>query len=436
MLVKSMKIAVLHHLGGGNLGDEASFKSVIQNILARLPEAKVHAFTMNPDDTSARYGIPAFPIRRYTWSHGYCAAPIHKPKDRFRSRLALACFRPVRIVKAFALEVAFLFRSFCKVREYDQLVVSGGGQLTGRDGPWSFPYGLFIWLSLARLARVRRVFLNIGAGPLATGLASFFSIGALDAADYVSFRDSRSAAVVRQQGYKGLGQVVGDNVYLLHLPRPVTSLAKKARPIVGVAPIPFPFCNPQEVLSGSQQIYDNYIDKFAQFTLQLTESSHTVELFGLDFGVDTRAVEDLRILLRRQYNLYLSPNREDRTVNELLARYAALEYVVTCRFHGVVFAHILNKPVLAVAHHPKVITAMADLGLSEYCFNIADFRVDQLSNAFFSMVRNRAEIKRTMKVKLAEYRAHLDAQYDELFLPSRREFATRLQEEENAVALS
>jgi hypothetical protein len=39
----------------------------------------------------------------------------------------------------------------------------------------------------------------------------------------------------------------------------------------------------------------------------------------------------------------------------------------TCRFHGVIFAHLLNKPILAVARHPKVTELMVGLELSNYC---------------------------------------------------------------------
>jgi len=40
-----------------------------------------------------------------------------------------------------------------------------------------------------------------------------------------------------------------------------------------------------------------------------------------------------------------------------------MDYVVTYRFHGVIFAHLLNKPILAVARHPKAIELMAGLDL-------------------------------------------------------------------------
>jgi len=43
-----------------------------------------------------------------------------------------------------------------------------------------------------------------------------------------------------------------------------------------------------------------------------------------------------------------------------------MDYVVTCRFHGMIFAHLLNKPILAVARHPKVTELMAGLELFGY----------------------------------------------------------------------
>jgi polysaccharide pyruvyl transferase WcaK-like protein len=55
-----------------------------------------------------------------------------------------------------------------------------------------------------------------------------------------------------------------------------------------------------------------------------------------------------------------------KSTHDLLATMSGMDYVITCRFHGVVFAHLLNKPVLAIAHHPKVVDLMTDLELSSY----------------------------------------------------------------------
>jgi len=92
-----------------------------------------------------------------------------------------------------------------------------------------------------------------------------------------------------------------------------------------------------------------------------------------------------------------------------------MDYVVTCRFHGVIFAHLLNKPVLAIAHHPKVIDLMADLELSNYCVDIRHFDPDMLAERFAALVVNSEEVKRRMAVILTKKRRWLSTQFDELF---------------------
>ena len=58
------KIGLLHHVGGGNLGDDATLDAVAGNIKRRWPNAEIVAFSMNPDDTETRHGIMSYPIRR------------------------------------------------------------------------------------------------------------------------------------------------------------------------------------------------------------------------------------------------------------------------------------------------------------------------------------------------------------------------------------
>ncbi len=53
-----------------------------------------------------------------------------------------------------------------------------------------------------------------------------------------------------------------------------------------------------------------------------------------------------------------------------------------------IFAHPLNKPILALAHRPKVTELMAGLELSDYCVDIRDFDVSWLTERFSSMVNN------------------------------------------------
>jgi len=105
------------------------------------------------------------------------------------------------------------------------------------------------------------------------------------------------------------------------------------------------------------------------------------------------------------------------TIATLLSHMSSMDYIITCRFHGVVFAHLMNIPVIALSHHPKVSTLMNDLGLAEYCLSIDTFDQELLMAAFSRMVADKMSIKARMAEKLALYKHELTAQFDRLFAP-------------------
>ena len=192
------RIGLLDHLGGGNLGDDATLAAVRQNIKSRWPEAEIIGLSMNPLDTEKRHAIPSFPIRRKSWSSSFIrgdrnlCATSPKPaqgrillKAQLKSALRKLPFLLgvlrllnliiLRLPKEIVSEVWFLYESLRISKSLDLLVISGGGQLLDCwGGPLEFPYTIWKWVFLARLARVKRVFLNVGAGPIDHRLSMFF----------------------------------------------------------------------------------------------------------------------------------------------------------------------------------------------------------------------------------------------------------------------
>jgi polysaccharide pyruvyl transferase WcaK-like protein len=424
------KIALLHHVGGGNLGDDATLDVVVHNIKRRWPHAVMVALSMNPGDTQKRHGIPSYPIRTKTWSFGYDPA---RPEEASlkqtvkalvsKHRLLLRLIRAlntvvIRLPRIVFSEVAFLLASRRLIKSFDVLVVSGGGQLTEWGGPWGFPYTLFKWALLAKSVRVKCVFLNLGAGPLCHPLSKLFVTRALRAAEYVSFRDEASRALVHDLGFTGKSHVSPDSVYSLAFSSPtVAALRSSQQPVVGVAPMPY--CDPR-VYPGekNQAAYDEVIRKLAMFSSWLVAHSYSLALFGTDIGVDPLAIEDLEVTLQKRHRIaagqYVVKDGVT-SLQQLLATISGMDYVVTCRYHGVVFAHLLNKPVLAVAHHPKVTHLMSDLGMSTYCIDIQSFDATLLIDRFAALVSNADEIKNEMSARLATYQQRLERQFDDVF---------------------
>jgi polysaccharide pyruvyl transferase WcaK-like protein len=412
----SAKIALLHHTGGGNLGDDASIESIIENIRARWPRATITAFSMNPGDTARRHGIPAYPIRRHTWTVGY---EVRAEATSMHGSGFLHWFRTtrnaaVRLPRAIFGEFAFLMSARRRIKTFDVLILAGGGQLTERSGPWAFPYAIFVWFLLARSAGVNCVVLNVGAGPLTGALSKFFVTHALFAADYASFRDEESQILARNIGFTGKSYVFPDNVYALKTPLPIRDYPKRRdQPVVGIAPMDYPV-DPLFDVRTKKIIYEDLIARLAKFASILNRSSYLWTVFGTDIGVDPAAVQDLRMSLQNEYEIATS-YESVTSLNDLLLKMSELDYVVTCRFHGVVFAHLLNKPVLAVSPHPKVTNLMKELGLSKYCLDIRAFDPAQMAETFECLVKDSDEVRDRMASTLNDHKARLQRQFDELW---------------------
>src|SRR5262249_18133956 len=178
------KIGLLDHVGGGNLGDDATLDAVAGNIKRRWPNAEIVAFSMNPDDTETRHGIRSQPIRRKGWSIGYKPAGTEatlKETVKALTRKYSAVFYLLKAAHAVVClpvevfrELSFLVSSRRNIKCFDLLIISGGGQLTEKGGPGGFPYTIFQWVVLARSAGVRGLVFNIGAGLLDSALSTSF----------------------------------------------------------------------------------------------------------------------------------------------------------------------------------------------------------------------------------------------------------------------
>ena len=438
MVRTSQQIGLLHHMGGGNLGDDASLGAVMQNIKTRWPDAKIVGFSMNPEDTLTRHGIRCYPIRALTWRFGNKSSDGRKTfKEKVKSavskyRLLFRLLKAIYVVairppRTFCREVVFLVKSFRVLRSCDLLVITGGGQLvessggpwTFLGGPWSFPYTIFKWMLLARLAHAKTIVLNVGAGPLVSLVGKGFVRGALSLSDYVSFRDEQSRALVQQTGFRGKTHVFVDSAYSRDVSALTTrGTGKRRNGVVGLAPMAYG--DPRLSAKHGHTTYDSYIQQLGLFGAWLVRNDYCVTLFCTDIGIDPPAVVDVEKIIRTCTGI--SNDNSDVlcrvhqwTIEELLSNMSSMDYVVTSRFHAVVFAHMLNKPVLAISNHVKVNTLMNELGLSEYCVDADKCNSNLLAGTFVSLVSNRDEIKSRMAEKLASYKEKLSNQFDELF---------------------
>jgi polysaccharide pyruvyl transferase WcaK-like protein len=389
---------------------------------------------MDPEDSARRHGIPCFAIRQSVfpfereWSS---ASPPAEPTraDKLKAALKKAgpLFRAVKAIRhamivrpaRFIRETMFLGRSLLLVREFDLIVICGGGQLLDWGGPWAFPYTMFKWILLARCARAKCIFLNSGAGPLDASLSRWFIKRALSMADYISLRDRASGELLRKIGFRGKIEVVADAAWGLRLPDGVTKARSEPQEelVIGIAPMAYGDSSRHWVDDNSG--YRRLIDSLAEFSGRMLERGHRIKLFSSDIWFDSQAIADLDAAIHRNYPA-AAADRVTREpiadVSDLLAALSRLDCYVTCRFHGVVLASLLNVPAIALAPHPKVTTLMEDMGLSDYCVDISRSDADDLTARADRLIANMDDVKARIGRHVAQYQSLLDSQFDGLFL--------------------
>ena len=422
-----LHIAILGHVGNGNLGDEAIIAAVIARLRAMAPGVGLVAFSTNPRDTTARHGVPAFPIR--PGLERRAGKPAGGEPRPWAAAVAggvrripwlKAALRPVARVGRFALgawrELWFDIQSFRRLRHVRVAVFAGSAQLSDDvGGAFAYPLTILRWSVLARLRGAAVSVASMGAGPADTRLGRMFLRLALRLTAHRSFRDPTSLAVARGLGAPEPNLLVRD-LALSH-PRLAEAAppARAGAPCVGI--------NPLSIYGGaSWQVhdrapYERYVAAHAELALGLVGQGWRVVLFGTQLVMDPEPIRDVLDRLEAIAPAAAGAVETAADVTEvthLLDRVATFDLAVATRYHGVLLALASGVPTVAVAYHPKTRDLMEHFGLGAWCLPI-----DGLTgSALLDRVNGLASDLPAVRAALAERRgrdlADLLAQYDQL----------------------
>lgn len=429
-LSSAKKIGLMGPFGFGNLGDGAIQQAMLQNIESYCPEAQVHGFSLNPNDTEKRHGIPSFPICKYgDWAHrqwwqGNGNNKFIVSLDKIHTKIATFpnkwLRRSITIPLSALLEVLAWWRAFKTLKGFDALIVSGGGQLDDYwGGPWVHPFTLLMWGFLAKLNGTKYLIVSVGAGPLDRPLSRLFTKATLSLADYRSFRDEDSKKYIeRVVGFSKDDPVYPDLAHSLKLTNYLnTPIQTKYRPIVvGIGPMTY--FDPRVWPEKDGAIYWGYLTKLASFVSWLIQKQYGILFFTGEALCDRPVIKDLRNILPKNGITYSEGQIIEEpieTVDDLMTQLAMTDLVVASRFHGVLLSQLMNKPVLALSYHPKIDMLMTDTGQSNYCLSIDTFEVDALKERFIALEANRESIKEQLTQRTQKYQAALDEQYQRIF---------------------
>jgi polysaccharide pyruvyl transferase WcaK-like protein len=426
-------VALLSPSGWGNLGDAAIVDSVIQAVRRRRPGWPIAALTMNPPDTARRHGVPAFTCSGFSsgdygvavWAphalpgelESPPAAPPGEPTltARLRSTLRHAALPllPVRRGLAEARHIAWLERELGRPRV---VVVAGGGQLDDFwGGPFGHPYVLWRWARFARSNGARWVVLSVGTGSLKTPAARWFVRHALHHADYRSFRDAGSKALLHEPLVQN-DPVVPDLAFGLDLRTNRTQSAGRRRR-VGISPIAY--ADPRTWPVPGAPGYAPYIERLSRVCAQLLSDDHELVLFTTD-RTDEAPRDDLCAAISRNVPASAMERVARPVIGAQAELYAVLrevDLVVASRLHGALLSHAHGVPVFALSYERKVAALLADAGHARYCVSIDDFEPGDVCARVAEMLARHDELSEEVAGKVDRYRQQVNAQYDLVFGP-------------------
>lgn len=401
---KRMRICFFGHFGSPNFGNEITLQSVLYHVRRLLPEAEVACICTGPEALAATQNIETIPISRTFVKSG-----------KLRSRVARLLRR---IFIGVPSELCRWFEPFKALKATDVLIIPGTGLLTDAYGllGWG-PYNLFKWSLVARVCRCKLLFLSVGAGPIYGMLGRYFVKSALSMADFKSYRDDASMNYLKRIGFPtNSDRVYPDLAFSLPeamLPHDIEKGAKRC--IVGLGVMPY--AGKYSSATASDAIHREYLGNLLAFARWLLAHDYDIRLI-IGEASDRTATEEFKCLLKPSLGEHDGKRIIDQpalSAEQLLPQIAATDIVVATRFHNILLALLLNKPVISISFHHKCASLMEEMGLSDYCHDLNHMNAGRLIEQFQDLERNAEKLKPLIRQSVEQSRKALDEQYNLIF---------------------
>ena len=401
---KPLKLTIYGHFGTPNPGNEGTLLAILTRLQSIYPESQFSCVCTFPESVAEKDGIEAVPITT---------------RDvRIWDRSVALSRRIPMAFGGLAAELGQYVRAYRKLKGTDMLIVPGTGIVTDAFclSSWG-PYNQFKWVLMAKLRRCRVLYICIGAGPIDGAAGRALVKAAFSLADYRSYRDDTSRDWLTRIGFStGRDPVYPDLVF--GMPKGLlpngNGRASGTRRVVGLGLMMY--TGKYSASDPRPETYSTYLQSFAEFARWLLEHDYDIRLL-LGDG-DRWVIDEFRSVLEARLGSYDEGRVIEQpidSVRDVLTQIAATDVVVATRFHNLVMAMLLGKPVIAISFHHKCSSLMRNMKLAEYCHDIHGMDVEKLIGQFRKLEENRDSIKRTIEQGVGEARAAVDEQYHLLF---------------------
>lgn len=345
-----LRLDLICGVGTGNLGNDASLDAAMSRMRAMDPDIGFRVVSPFPDGAADRLGLPAIPIRQDLASLRERSSGVALLRDALvgEGRRLLAMHR--------------------QMTDSSAVVVTGTGILDDfEERPWGMPYALLSWALMARLHRRPFVLMAIGAGPIHSPVNRLIFRTVARCAQRVSYRDLASRAYMAALGGSPAdAPVCPDLVFGLERPpaRPADPAAPGSRIGIGVMDYDgWP-------RAGDERRRQAYVRTVVKVVEHLDHLGHTVVLMPGQ-PCDVSVID----LVRAGVGGDLADRLEQPDITDLaglMEVMADLDAVVATRFHHVVAAVMMSRPVVSLSYAPKNGELLRALSLADFDTPIED----------------------------------------------------------------
>lgn len=414
--MRPARISFYGNFGAGNLGNECTLQTVIEHTRRRLPDARLLCWCTDPDDVRRRHGIAAFcseALGPRSATAGLAGAQLPgTPSEHGRRGMLGQLQRLLRIAfYRLPIELAHSIRCLKAIRREDLLIVAGTGIVADyMCGPFGWPYDMFKLSLLGALCRVKVIFLSVGAGPITHPFSRWFIKRSLGLASYRSYRDEASRQYLQGIGFDAARDPVYPDVVFGLTPEPGSDERTERRRVIGLGLKDYG--STDSIEAGE---FREYLNTMAALVGWLQGRGYAVRLLIGDIQYDTRVREEFVTMLKSRNLAAEEPlliAEPALTVEELLRQLAQTDAVLSPRYHNLVLALILNKPVLALSDHAKLDSLLGELGLTRYRVPLKNLTAGSLIERFQQLEADSSQLRPYIGDQVDKLRAAVNAQYE------------------------
>jgi len=268
---------------------------------------------------------------------------------------------------------------------------------------------------LSRLARARLAIVSIGAGPITAPLSATFLKLSLSLAEYRSYRDEFSRALMQRLGYRGECHVYPDLAHGLGRPAPERRMRPAGgRPRIGINAMPVK--DDRYWHSADPVVTARYREALRRVAKTLLAEGCEVFFFPSQ-PKDMEVINDIVATLAADRGVGRSRSsliHSIDTVDGALAFFASADAVIATRFHGSVLPLALCTPTVAVVYNPKTLEAMRQMDAAEWTIDFEHIDAETVLAKVRALLADPDKERKKLARHGLKQRQALDEQYDRL----------------------